>query len=170
MRLIAVLRDPVERAYSAYQMELRWGRETGSFEEALAREAAELPALLEQMRLDPEHTPHGLGCSYVTRGLYADQLERWLQHFDRAQLLILTSDELAADPGATMAAVTAFLGIPGHEAARYERRGVQEYAPMHPATRDHLERTFAEPNRRLAELLGRDLPWSADVPRASSAR
>ena len=174
LKLVVVLRDPIERAYSHFQMELRWGRETGTFEEALAAEERELPQVLELIRREPlAEPPDGFARTYVARGLYAEQLERWLRHFDREQLLIVMSDELDADTAATPT-VTAFLGIPEHEATRYPRRGVQEYAPMRPETRERLERTFAEPNRRLAELLGRDLPWEADAgagpSRASSAR
>ena len=99
MKLVALLRDPIERAYSAFQMELRWGRETGTFEEALDREETDLPGVLERLRTNPNAgVSSGLGRSYVARGLYADQLERWLQLFDRDQLLILMSDDLDRGP------------------------------------------------------------------------
>ena len=175
LRLVVLLRDPVGRAYSHFQMERRWGRETGTFEEALAAEERELPHVLELIRRQPlAEPPDGFARTYAVRGLYAEQLERWLRYFDREQLLILLSDELDADPTATMQTVTAFLGVPEHPAAHYARRGVQQYAPMRPETRERLERAFAEPNRRLAELLGRDLPWSTDagagLSRAGSVR
>jgi Sulfotransferase domain len=161
MKLIAVLRDPIERAYSAFHMELRWGRETGTFDEALDREEAELPGVLERLQANPRVGPsRGFGRSYVARGLYADQLERWLQFFDREQLLILMSDELDHDPAGTMSRVAGFLGVPEWHAAEYPRRGVQEYEAMAPETRLRLARTFAAHDHRLVELLGRELPWS----------
>jgi hypothetical protein len=162
MKLIAILRDPIERAYSAFQMELRWGRETGTFEEALDREEAELPGVLERLQANPLAGPSkGFGRSYVARGLYADQLERWLQLFDREQLLILMSDHLDHDPAGTMSRVAEFLGVPEWRAAEYPRRGVQEYEAMAPATRERLLRRFESADRRLAELLGEEPPWSA---------
>ncbi len=178
MRLVAVLRDPIERAYSHFQMELRWGRETGTFEEALAREEAELPGELALTHAEPtSEPPSGFARSYVARGLYADQLERWLEYFDREQLLVVMSDELADAPVETMTRVAAFLGIPEPRAAQYPRRGVQEYAAMAPETRDRLTRMFAPHDRRLAELLGQELPWTPRaaagddaLTRASSAR
>jgi sulfotransferase family protein len=161
MKLIVLLRDPVDRAYSHFQMERRWGRETGTFEEALAREEAELPAVLERIRERPlSGPPGGFACSYVARGRYAEQLERWLHHFDREQLLILMSVELSCDPAGTMEVVTEFLGIPPVSVARYGRRGVQRYDPMSPETRERLEEAFAPHDRRLSKLLGRDLPWT----------
>ena len=161
MKLVALLRDPIERAYSAFQMELRWGRETGTFEEALDREETDLPGVLERLRTNPNASvSSGLGRSYVARGLYADQLERWLQLFDRDQLLILMSDDLDQDPAATVSRVAGFLGVPEWHATEYPRRGVQEYAAMAPETRERLAQTFAAHDRRLVELLGRELPWS----------
>jgi hypothetical protein len=161
MKLIALLRDPIERAHSAFQMELRWGRETGTFEEALDREEAELPGVLERLRTNPNVGVWSrLGRSYVARGLYADQLERWLQLFDREQLLILMSDDLDDDPAGTMSRVAGFLGIPQWHAPEYPRRGVQEYAAMAPETHERLRLTFATHDHRLAALLGRELPWS----------
>jgi hypothetical protein len=53
MKLILVVRDPVDRAYSHYQMEHRWGRETLPFEEALLREERELGTELAQIAADP---------------------------------------------------------------------------------------------------------------------
>jgi len=160
MKLIALIRDPIERAYSAFQMELRWGRETGTFEEALDREETDLPGVLERLRANPDvGVSSGLGRSYVARGLYADQLERWLQLFDRDQLLILMSDDLDRDPAGTLSRVAGFLGVPEWHLAEYPRRGVQEYAAMAPETRERLARTFAAHDRRLVELLGRELPW-----------
>src|SRR5439155_886552 len=87
---------PVDRAYSHYQMEHRWGRETLPFEQALEREAAELGPELERILADPGYDSP-LDCSYVARGRYAEQIERWLEHFPRGQLLVLTSDERAVE-------------------------------------------------------------------------
>jgi len=64
-----------------------------------------------------------------------------------------------------MAAMAAFLGIPAWQAETYPPRSVNEYEPMAPEIRDRLARTFEPHNRRLEELLGRELPWTrAAVP------
>jgi len=159
MKLIVALRDPVDRAYSHYQMEHRWGRETLPFEEALAREEAELPHELERVLAEPE-SESGLECSYVARGRYAEQLDRWLEHFPREQLLVVTSDELLAEPRAVMTHVAAFLGLPEWHASSYPLRGVREYSTLPDETRERLARVFEPHNRRLEELLGRELAWT----------
>ena len=95
------------------------------------------------------------------RGLYAEQLERWLAVFPREQLLIVTTDELGERPGEAYASILAFLGAPPHQLDDYPRVFDRDYAPMEPHTRAALAARFAEPNRRLEALLGRSLGWGA---------
>jgi hypothetical protein len=162
-RLIALLRNPVDRAHSHYQHEVALGRETLSFEDALDAEAVRLAGEVERLVSDPGYFSHAWwNYTYASRGLYAEQLERWLAHFAREQLLVLFTDELAADPAETYGRVLDFLRVAPHELASYPRIFEREYEPMRPATRERLEVDFAAPNRRLAELLGRALPpgWS----------
>ena len=159
MKLIAVLRDPVARAYSHYQMEIRWQRETLPFEGALRRAEIELPRELARIAEDPLE-PSGLGCAYVARGRYAEQLERWLDLFPREQLLVLVAEELVADHRGQLARVAEFLEIPPFRDEGFPHRGAQEYAPMDAHVRERLVETFEPENRRLEELLGRALPWA----------
>jgi hypothetical protein len=159
-RLVVLLRNPVDRAYSHYQHEVALGREPLSFEEALAAEDGRTRGEIERMLADPrvfswEWWTH----TYVARGLYADQLERWLAVFAREQLLVLATDELASRPAETYARVLAFLGAAPHALDDYPRVFDRDYEPMAPATRRLLEARFTEPNRRLVELLGRDPGW-----------
>lgn len=161
LRLLAVLRDPVDRAYSQYQMQVRRRGETLSFEEALALEEMELPAELHRARDDPSYiSPSGFRRSYVARGLYAAQLERWLELFPRERVLVLSSEELLTEPDAAMATIASFLGVPEWKAPRYPRRSTGSYEPMADETRERLARTFEQHNRRLEELLSRRLDWT----------
>lgn len=167
MRLIAILRDPVDRAYAHYQWERMTRDEARTFEDALAWEEEVLAPELERWFADPEYVSSLplFGRSYVTRGRYVDQLERWLALFPREQLLVLTTEELKADPAGTMAQVARFLGIPEWIAAEYPHENVSRYPPMAPETRERLTAAFEPDNRRLEELLGRQLPWSQPAAR-----
>jgi hypothetical protein len=159
-RLIALLRNPVERAFSHYQHEVALGREPLSFEEAIDREDERMRGELDLMLRDPSYFSHAWwNYTYVARGRYAEQLERWFGAFPREQLLVLLSDELAADTAGTYRRVLDFLGTEAQDLDSYPRIFDRDYADMDPATRARLEELFAEPNRRLAALLGRDLPW-----------
>jgi hypothetical protein len=159
-RLIALLRDPVERAYSHYQLAVRNGRETLSFEEALRREPERLAGEEERLLVDPRarsfaHLVH----SYTARGRYADQLERWYHHVPRERLLVLRSEDLFAEPAGVVAEAADFLGLERPPDRPPPARNQARYAPMAPATRERLRRLFDEPNRRLEALLGRDMGW-----------
>ncbi len=159
-RLVALLRDPVDRAYSQYQHEVALGREPLSFEDALAAEEERTSGEVERLLADPrafsrawwDHT-------YAARGLYAEQLERWLSVFPREQLLVVTTDELGERPAQAYASILAHLGAPPHSLDEYPRVFDRDYAPMRPETRAALQARFAEPNRRLEALLGRELGW-----------
>ena len=159
-RLVALLRDPVERAYSHYQHERALGRERLSFEDALDREEERLAGELERMRGDPRYFSHAWwNHTYLARGRYAEQLERWLEHYPRESLLVLPNEELASRPAETYATVLAFLRAAPHELAAYPRVYDRDYPPMRPETEAELRAYFDAPNRRLYELLGRDLGW-----------
>jgi Sulfotransferase domain len=167
VRLIALLRNPVERAYSHYQLMARSGREKLSFEEALEAEPQRLAGLEEVLMEERPQVgeggwrrhQHHRHRAYVGRGLYADQLERWLAHFPREQLLVLRSEDFLARPDETYAQVFEFLGLRPWQVRDYEARNTASYAPIDPELRARLEARFAEPNARLARLLGRDFEW-----------
>jgi sulfotransferase family protein len=159
-RLIALLRNPVDRAFSHYQHEVALGREELPFEDALAHEDERMAGEVERMLRDPAYFSYAWwNYTYAARGRYAEQLERWFRSFPSEQLLVLLTDELAADTGATYERVLEFLGVDARGLDSYPRIFEREYAGMDPATRSQLEDEFAGPNRRLAALLGRELPW-----------
>jgi hypothetical protein len=159
-RLIAVLRNPVDRAFSHYQHEVSLGREELSFEDALDREEERMHGELERMMRDPAYFSHAWwNYTYATRGLYAEQLERWRAVFPQEQILVLISEEMLERPAETYARVLDFLGVDRHELGSYPRIFSRDYEEMADATRARMEGFFAEPNRRLATLLGRDPPW-----------
>jgi hypothetical protein len=160
-KLIVLVRDPVDRALSHYHHEVALGREPLSFEDALDAEEERTRGEAERMAREPGYFSHAWwDHTYVARGRYAEQLERWLELFPREQLLVLASEELAAETAGTYRRVLEFLGAPSHGLAEYPRVYRQEYAEMAPETRRRLAREFAEPNRRLYELLGRDFGWA----------
>jgi hypothetical protein len=161
VRLIAILRDPAERAFSHYNHEVALGREPLSFEQAIEREDERLRGEVERMLADPSYFSHAWwNHTYVARGFYAEQLRWWLSVFPREQLLVLTSEQLSARPSETYADVLRFLGLPPHELSSYPRLNTREYGAMAPKTRAALADRFTQPNRELAELLDRSLPWS----------
>jgi hypothetical protein len=154
VRLIALLRDPVDRALSHYHHEVALGREPLSFEEALEREEERTRGEVERMLADPGYFSRAWwDYTYLARGRYAEQIERWLAVFPPQQILVLSSEKLSEEPGPTHARVLAFLGASPHELSSYPRVFSRDYPDMKPETRGMLADYYAEPNRRLHDLL-----------------
>jgi Sulfotransferase domain len=159
-RLIALLRNPVDRAFSHYQHEVALGREPLSFEDAIDSEEERMRGEVEQMLGEPSYFSHAWwNYTYVARGRYAEQLERWFARFPRERLLVLFTEELAADTAGTYRRALDFLGASAHDLESYPRIFEREYEQMPSETRARLERLFEEPNRQLGVLLNRELPW-----------
>lgn len=159
-RLIVLVRNPVDRALSQYNHEVALGREPLPFEEALDAEEERLRGEQERMAADPRYfSREWWSHTYKARGRYAEQLERWLAVFPREQLLVLPSDDLGSEPARAHAQVLEFLGASPQRLDSYPRVYEREYEPMKAETRERLAAEFEEPNRRLYELLGRDLGW-----------
>ncbi len=161
-RLIALLRDPVGRAYSDYQHEVRAGRESRTFKEAIEAEKARL--LGEGGRTsEREGRAGGHNSRYLSRGIYVDQLLRWWRYFDKEQTLVLKSEDFFKSPHGTLKSVFGFLELPDWEPGvldLHNKRNRGGYRRgMDPATRKRLEEFFEPHNRRLYEHLGVDFGW-----------
>ncbi len=150
MKLIMVLRDPVQRAWSHWRMEYARGVETHPFAWCI-REG-------RQRLFEAEPWGHHREVSYVERGFYGEQMARLYGLFPRDQVLVLTSDSLRRDPGPALSQVRTFLGLP--PAASPLARDVhvgQEMAYPSDLTRediDHLRQIYAMDADRLAALTG----------------
>jgi hypothetical protein len=159
-RLVVLLRNPVDRAYSHFKERKRNGVEPLTFEEAIDREPERLAGELNRMRRDPgyvsvAHEHH----SYVSQGIYLPQLKAWMEHYPLERFCILRSEDLFSDPPATYAAVLRFLGLVETDLKHYERFNFHTSEDMDPVTRERLAATFAPHNRGLSEFLGLDLTW-----------
>ena len=165
VRLVALLRDPVDRAYSHYQHEVARGTETLPFEEALDAEEERLRGEVERMTADPAYFSHAWwNFTYLARGRYAEQLERWFALFPREQLLVVSSVDLHDRPAETYGEILEHIGVESHGLDSYPHVFSREYEPMPAGARARLSAYYAEPNRQLYELLGRDFGWLDRIP------
>src|SRR4051794_3725271 len=175
VRLIVLLRDPIERAYSHYQLMVRTGREKLSFEKAVEVEPQRLAGAEDLLALKEQRGPSGARKhhhhrhrAYVGRSMYAEQIDRWLQHFPREQLLAIRAEDFSADiPGVYRQALD-FLGARPWAPKTFRARNIGGYAPIDPELRARLEDRFAESNGRLAELLGWKDTWGSADPHGRS--
>jgi hypothetical protein len=159
VRVVAMLRDPVERAYSAHRHELLRGFETVGFEEALDLEPERLAGEVERLR-DPAYVSHShRHHSYVDRGQYVDQVRRLFETFGRDRVHLVWSEDFFERPEPVFAELLDFLGLDAWQPPSFERWNARPRAPMAPATRARLEAHFAPYDDALAELVGRTPSW-----------
>ncbi|HYO32630.1 MAG TPA: sulfotransferase domain-containing protein [Nocardioidaceae bacterium] len=179
VKLIAVLRDPVERAWSQYRYEVSRGNETETFERALDLEPERLRGERERLLNDPTYPGkpyrhHG----YLERGHYAEQLERFFARFSREQVLLLGSEQMFADPHSELGRVWDFLGLEQMrlpelaayhdllEKKRSEPSRDSDYNPerLPSASRERLLDYYRPLNRQLYELTELDFGWPDSRP------
>lgn len=102
MKLIFILRNPIERAYSHWNMEVKRGNDTENFTNAIRNEALRVSAAYPL-----QHRIY----SYVDRGFYSEQLERFYKIFPKENIYIMFNEELKTNPKATLASLFAFLQL-----------------------------------------------------------
>lgn len=159
VKLILLLRNPVDRAYSHYQHSLRLGVENLSFEEALT-EAKKLRGETEKIvQHEDFHSLYNSRAAYLSRGIYMDQLEAWTSLFPREQMLILKSEDFYTDPQPIVSRVFEFLELPDWKPEKYRRYNYGGTAKMDASMRSHLIDYFKPYNHRLYEYLGVDFGW-----------
>lgn len=150
MKLIAVLRDPTERAYSQWNMEFNRGEETRDFRSSVQAE-------LEHRKTEPDRQHRVF--SYLSRGFYAEQIERFQRTFAPHQLLWVKYEDLRKDPERQLARIFDHIGA-STEAYRFAPVEANKgaYATMIDADlHAFLTRAFGDDVARTAELTGLDL-------------
>lgn len=160
VKLILVLRDPIERAYSHYNHIRRLNREPLSFEEAIEKEQERITPDIEKLNKDEFYkADHRRDYSYLTRGYYAKQLKEWYKYFPKEQLLIVQSEEFYKDTPRVYNEIVEYLGLNSYTLPVFEAKNALKYAKMAPETKEKLKAYFAPKNEELYELLGKRFDW-----------
>ena len=160
VKLILVLRDPIERAYSHYNHIKRLNREPLSFEEALEKELERITPDVEKLAKDENYKADlRRDYSYLTRGYYAKQLKEWFKHFPKEQLLIVQSEEFYRETPKVYNEIVEYLGLNSYTLPTFEAKNALKYAKMAPETKEKLKAYFAPKNEELYELLGKRFDW-----------
>lgn len=147
IKLLAVLRNPIERAYSHWNMERQRGKETLPFLSAIEKENERLRKALPRPNL---------AYSYLDRGFYTEQIRRLWRFFCQEQVLFIKHDDLLNRPNEVMNTVFDFLGVERRSVAMrivhsrsYERK-------MTPEERKKLYKIYKHEIACIEDLLGWD--------------
>lgn len=158
MKLIVILRNPADRAYSHYKWAVAKGNETLPFEDALNAEQGRLDEARPDLLCGKpafSHQKH----SYRSRGRYLEQLNRWLELFPNDQFLFLRSEDFFSDPEVLLAGVWAFLGISPHSPPAIPRQKPSNEQLLDPRLRQSLQSYYQPFNQALESRLGVNFNW-----------
>lgn len=159
VKLIVLLRNPTERAISNYFMEVRAGREHLPIMQAFRQEETRLENVLRRKDFT---NPALVYFSYKKRGIYKEQLERFMRFFSENQLLVLNSEFFLDDPRRILRKVFQFLNVDENfeiRDIRLQNVGAKK-KEVGPEVYDYLNEYFSPHNRDLYKLLGTDYNWS----------
>ena len=111
-KIIVLLRDPIERSYSHYKLNVSLGREKLSFEEAVDRERDRIMSCRERQLADPNYDSDALHYyTYLERGKYAEQLNNWTAYFPSSQIKFIKSEDLFKTPVEVITSIENFLNV-----------------------------------------------------------
>lgn len=160
IRVVAVLRDPVDRLWSHYHHEVQRGNEDLAFDDAIAAEATRLAGAEERLLADPglvdrHHLHHG----YVARSTYAPQVARWIAALGAERVHLVDSADLKDDPQSACDLVCEFLGVGASPLEVGTQHNARRYPRLDPDRRQALRRRFAEADDELLRLTRRRFRW-----------
>ena len=161
-RYIALLRNPVDRAISAFHHNRsRTPNEPlDSFAEAVERELTELPDEFDKVLADQHYSDFSyVWHCYLSRGVYARQLESWFATVPADRVLVLQSERLGSEPDTVFGEVLEFLELPEWRPPAFARLNANTYPDVDPGLRAELVEWFRPHNERLFELIGETYDW-----------
>jgi len=152
VKLVVLLRNPVDRAISQFYRltDLNW--EVRSLDRAISDE-------IERLNQNPAYIIGEEPGNYLARGRYIEFIKNWLAFFPREQLLVLKSEDLYAGAAATVSQVLEFLDLPEYQLPEYQNANPGSYQPINESVRDCLSDYFKPYNQELEEYLGRQFDW-----------
>lgn len=162
IKIIVSLRNPIDRAYSHYHLEVRRGRETRNFEQAIDEERQLINGEDERIRqVDQYASSDHQNKSYLSRGHYAEQLSAWRSCFSEEQFCIVCAEEFYRQPDEVIGKIVRFLDLepaemPISTLKRYEKGS---YNGLDERIRIALAEHFSVHNCNLFELIGEEFRW-----------
>ncbi len=160
VKLLVLVRDPVERAYSAYTHERARGFETESFERAIELEPERLHGEAQRIITQPGYLSHShQHQAYVGRGQYVEQLDRLSQLFGRDRIKVVDSGDFFSTPAPVYDQVLDFLGLPKSDYPPFEQHNARPRSPIGSALQARLDSHFAPYDEQLESWLAQPPSW-----------
>ncbi|GAB4234754.1 MAG: hypothetical protein Kow0049_18840 [Stanieria sp.] len=157
MKLIVMLRNPIDRSISQYYHWRKVGAEFRSLKDAIADEI-ELIKKMSQPSFDGNLSRKGnSGC--LLESVYIYFLEQWMSIIPKEKFLILKSEDFYQNTPATLNQVFDFIGLPNYQLKDYKTYNAGSYSDIDPEMHQLLAECFQPHNQRLEEFLGMKFDW-----------
>lgn len=162
VKLILLLREPIEAAYSAYQFGIKMGTYTAEeivFEQVIQAELRYIKQggkLFERQNGTFAINPR---CSLLARHTYIELIKPWFEVFDESQIKVVFSEELFSNTVKVCGEIQEFLQLPAHELEDYEPFNKNSYHKLRNADEMGLKEFFTPFNEQLGSFLGRKIAW-----------
>jgi hypothetical protein len=158
-KMIFILRDPSERAFSQYKMSVKKGFEKTSFENALKLEEERIKDGLTHVLADPKHNYAYQRLAYRSKGLYADHLKYWFNNFPKENIHVINAEEFYKAPSSVYKELCRFLDIDENISVKFEKKNEGKEGTMDPKTKAALQEFYKPHNEELYKLLNKRYDW-----------
>tara|TARA_Y100000310_G_scaffold80127_1_gene76799 strand:+ start:3268 stop:4095 length:828 start_codon:yes stop_codon:yes gene_type:complete len=152
IKLIVILRNPIDRAYSNYYLGVREGTEKRSFKDAIMMDMD----YINQQKLENIDYKK----SYIAKGLYSEQLKKWFKVFNKKQICIVSTEKFLENPNEILEKIFKFLELPCFSINKFEKRKASSYPQMDENIRKKLNDYFITHNEELYEMIGEKYDWN----------
>jgi hypothetical protein len=159
IKLIVMLRNPVDRAFSQYNMEKKLSNEDRSFKTAIKDELKQFKDWNKDILKSKNHNAQHAYHSYLTRGLYKEQVERWLKYYKKEQMLFIKSEDFFKDPENELHKVFSFLKIEKVNIKDLKPKLQGNYTQLDDAFYTQLAKFFNYRNNKLTNVIGDNFKW-----------
>jgi len=158
VKIIVLLRDPVSRAISHYKHNVQMRRESLDLADALSFEIMRIQPKLVNISESPiEVLKDYSNYSYFSKGLYADQLDRYFALFPKSNILLVDSRDLKTNMKKVYRQTLSFLGLDDASEIDFSTKNESKVKVDVPQkVKDILKKKYFEPNKRLAQKYGLD--------------
>ena len=158
IKLITILRNPIDRAYSEYQDVVSSESNSPSFETFIENEIntrRKDSSLITEENFEIFNQKN----SYLLKGIYVDQLKIWAGLFPKEQIFTLSTENLNSEPITALESVFQYLNLPDYKIKNTQRQKQKKYVPMNSQTRKILIEFFKPHNERLFKFIGKKFDW-----------
>ena len=152
VKIIAIFRNPVDRAYSNYNLGIRENTEKLTFEETIEEEIRFLENHTFRDAVDSRR-------SYLSKGMYKNQIKLWFDVFPRKQIHVLSTEDMQQKPKQELLKIFRFLGIPEYTIKNQQKQKVAKYEEMDVETRKKLLDFYKPYNEDFFQIIQQRFNW-----------